>query len=170
MAGGADIILIPELPFDLKKVYTRVKERSLKGRRFTIAVVAEGAFPALGKQVVQKKVHDVTQPIRLGGIGHWLSDHIEKNTGIESRAVVLGHMLRGGSPIYQDRILATCFGCEATHRLALGENQMMVGWGKGEHISIPFKNLPGGIRHVPKNHFWIDACRSMGATFAESGV
>ena len=167
LAGGADIILIPEIPFDLKKIYARVKERSLRGRRFTIIVVAEGAHPLHGKQVVQRQVSDVTQPIRLGGIGHWLAEHLEKQTKIESRAVVLGHMLRGGSPIYQDRILATSFGCEATHRLAMGEINMMVGWGKGEHISIALKNLPSGIRHVPKNHFWIDACRSMGTIFAE---
>jgi len=168
LAGGADILLIPELPFDLKKVYARVKQRSSKGRRFTIIVVAEGAFPSGGEKIVQRKVKDVSQPVRLGGIAHWLANQIEMGTDVETRATVLGHVLRGGSPIYQDRLLATSFGCEATHRLAMGERGMMVGWGKGEFITIPLKNLAGGCRLVPKNHPWIDACRSMGAIFAEA--
>ena len=168
LAGGANIILIPELPFDLEKVYQRVKRRSLRGRRFTIVVVAEGAFPAGGKQVVQKRVKDVSQPIRLGGVAHWLAAEIEKNTDVEARAVVLGHVLRGGSPIYQDRILATSFGCEATHRLAMGESALMVGWQEGKHIAIELKNLAPGARPVPKDHDWIDTCRSMGFTFAEA--
>ena len=168
LAGGANIILIPEFPFDMKKVYERVKRRSSRGRRFTIVVVAEGASPKGGKQVVQRKVKDVSQPIRLGGVAHWLAEQIEKNTEVEARAVVLGHVLRGGSPIYQDRILATSFGCEATHRLAVGERAMMVGWHEGKHISISLKNLGAGARLVPKNHDWIDTCRSLGTTFAEA--
>ncbi|MDO8526881.1 MAG: ATP-dependent 6-phosphofructokinase [Deltaproteobacteria bacterium] len=169
LAGGGHVILIPEMPFDLKKIYEKVLQRSSKGARFTIIIAGEGSHPADGKKVFQRKaVGDVSHPERLGGISYWLAENIEKNTGIESRAVVLGHVLRGGSPVYQDRILATCFGCEATHRLAMGEKGMMVGWGKGEHISIPLKKLAGGVRHVPKNHQWIDVLRSMGAIFAEA--
>lgn len=147
LSTAADIILIPEIPFQVKKVYERVLERSRKGRRFTIVVVAEGIGPVAG---------------------HGLAKQIEKNTSIEARAVVLGHILRGGSPVYQDRILATTFGCDAIHRLAAGEKGMMVAWGKGEHISIPLKNLPAGPRLVPKNHFWIDVCRSTGTIFADA--
>ena len=99
--------------------------------------------------------------------GHWLARQIEKNTQLEARAVVLGHILRGGTPIYQDRILATTFGWNAVHRLASGEAGIMVAWGKGEHGSIPLADLPAGCRLVPKNHLWIDVCRSMGTTFAE---
>lgn len=168
LASGGDIILIPEVPFDLKKICERVRQRSVKGRRFTILVAAEGAYPAGGKQIVKRKVQDVTQPVRLGGIAKWLVERIEKHTEVEARAVVLGHVLRGGSPIYQDRILATSFGCDATHRLATGESGMMVAWGKGEHISIPLKEVPAGQRLIPKNHPWIDICRSMGTTFAEA--
>ena len=170
LATGASIILIPEFPFDLKKICDRVVQRSSVGRRYTIIVIAEGAHLADGRKVFQRKAKDRTQPFRLGGIGQWLSLEIEKKTGIESRSVMLGHILRSGSPIYQDRILATMFGCEAVHRLATGERNMMVAWGKGELTSHPLKNIPQGIRQVPKNHPWIDACRSMGALFAEKDL
>lgn len=168
LAGGANIILIPELPFDMERVYARVKRRYMKGRRFTIVVAAEGAYPKGGKKTFQKKIGSPGQPSRLGGVAHWVAEQIEKQTDVEARAVVLGHVLRGGGPIYQDRILAVSFGCEATHRLATGERAMMVGWHEGKHISIPLKNLQGGMRLVPKNHSWIDICRSMGFTFAEA--
>ena len=170
LATGASITLIPEFPFDIKKVCDRVMQRSSVGRRFTIIVVAEGAHPADGKKIFQRKADDVTQPMRLGGIGHWLSTQIEEKTNIESRSVMLGHILRSGSPIYQDRIFATMIGCEAVHRLATGERNMMMAWGKGELLSVPIKNVPSGNRLVPKNHPWIDAARSMGAIFAESSL
>ena len=170
LATGGDIILIPELPFQMKKIYERVKERSRKGRRFTIIVVAEGAFPRGGKQVVGRTVEDVTEPIRLGGISHWLAKKIEEETHLEARAVVLGHVLRGGSPIYQDRLLATCFGYEAIERLAAGEHGVMIGWGKGEHHTIPLREMGEGIRTVPKDHMWIETCRAMGATFADGVI
>lgn len=168
LASGSDIILLPEMPFDLEKVCERVELRSLRGRRFTILVVAEGAFPAGGKKIVQAQVKDVTQPVRLGGIGPWLAQKIESATDVETRAVILGHVLRGGGPIYQDRILATTFGCEAARRLANGEAGIMVAWGKGEHLSMPLKNLPSGPRLVPRNHDWMRVCRSVGAIFAEA--
>jgi len=167
MAAGADIILIPELPFSLEKIYKRVQERSKKGRRFTIIVVAEGAFPKGGEQVVKRKVADVTEPIRLGGISHWLAKSIEENTDLEARAVVLGHVLRGGSPIYQDRLLATCLGYDAIHRLAKGEHGIMVGWGKGEHHAVRLQDIPSGVRLIPPNHDWIAICRAMSTIFAE---
>lgn len=167
VAGAADIILLPEIPFQLVKIYQRVKERFQKGRRYTIIVVGEGAYPIGGDVVVKKRARDCVQPIRLGGIGAWLAENIEKATTIESRSVSLGHLLRSGPPIYQDRLLATSFGSEAVRRLRMGETQTMVAWGKGEHISIPFKDLPGKARLVPSNHPWIDICRSMGAIFGD---
>lgn len=160
LASGADIILLPEIPFDLKMVYQRVRERSRKGRRFTIVVVAEGAVPIGGKKFFQDQR-------RLGGIGPWLAESIQQEAKIEARGVMLGHLLRCGPPIYQDRILATQFGWEAVHRLATGEEGVMVAWGKSQHLSIPLKNLSPHPRLVPKNHPWIDICRSMGTSFAE---
>lgn len=170
LASGADIILIPEISFVPAKIYDRVKQRSMKGRRFTIIVAAEGAYPVGGKRIFQQAAKGKTPLGRLGGIGHWLAGQIEKNSGIEARAVVLGHILRCGSPIYQDRILATHFGWEAIHRLAAGERGTMMAWGKGEHLSIALKDLAAGPRLVPKNHPWLDVCRSMGTIFAEGNL
>lgn len=171
VAAGADVILIPEISFHLPKIFARVKERSLRGRRFTIIVVAEGASAKGGKLFVKRAAEKKNRgrPMRLGGIAEWLAIEIEKQTGVESRSISLGHLLRSGSPIYQDRLLATSFGCEATHRLAMGERGTMVAWGKGHHLSIRFGEMSKGPRLVPGNHEWIDACRSMGATFGEPG-
>lgn len=169
LAAGADLLLIPEIPFDLRKIFARVKERSQSGRRFTIIVVAEGAHAQGGKLFVKRAAakKDRGRPMRLGGIASFLADAIEKQTGVEARSIALGHLLRSGPPIYQDRLLATAFGCEATHRLAMGERGTMVAWGKGRHLSIHFAAMSKGPRLVPANHEWIDACRSMGATFAD---
>lgn len=169
VAAGADVILIPEIGFDLRKIFARVKERSLRGRRFTIMVVAEGAHAKGGKLFVKRPAEKENRgkPMRLGGIAEWLAGEIEKQTGVESRSISLGHLLRSGGPIYQDRLLATSFGCEATHRLALGERGTMVAWGKGRHLSIHFAEITKGPRRVPANHEWIDLSRSMGVTFGE---
>ena len=167
LAGGADIILLPEIPFDLKKIYERVKFRSSHGRKFTIVVVGEGARAQGGERVVQRKARDVTNPERLGGISHWLAENIEKETGIEARAVVLGHLLRSGPPVFQDRILATSLGYEAVHRAAAGETDMMMAWVSGKYLSVPIATMPAGPRLVSNEHLWIQTCRAMGAIFAE---
>ena len=167
MAGGADIILIPEIPFDLKKIYERVKMRSSRGRRFTIVVVGEGARVKGGSRVIQRAAKDVTNPERLGGIGPWLAEDIEKATGIEARAVVLGHVLRGGSPVFQDRILATRLGYEAVNRAANGERDRMIAWVSGEYVSVPIASMAGGPRLVSPDHPWIHTSRAMGAVFGE---
>ncbi|MGB5850041.1 MAG: ATP-dependent 6-phosphofructokinase, partial [Ignavibacteriaceae bacterium] len=113
LAGGADIILLPEVPFSWEKVFGKIHKRELKGKRFSLVCAAEGAIP-LGGEIVTKGM-DVkkTDPIQLGGIGKVVADEIEKNTGRETRVTVLGHLQRGGSPTPFDRILATKFGAFA---------------------------------------------------------
>lgn len=166
MAGGADLILIPEIPFDLRRIYAKLKERFQRGRRFTIIVIGEGAHPAGGRKVFQRPPGKISRFGRLGGISHWLVARIERHTGIEARAVILGHLLRSGPPIYQDRLLATSFGFEAVRRLARGERGIMVGWLEGKHLAIPLERLPKGPRLVPRDHEWVRICESMGAGFA----
>jgi 6-phosphofructokinase 1 len=111
LAGGADAILIPEIPFSFESVFAKVRTREKSGRHFSIIVVAEGAYPAGGDQIYQVKSK------RLGGIGHLVGERIESETGIETRVTVLGHLQRGGSPTAYDRWLATRFGAAAV-RLA----------------------------------------------------
>ncbi|NQT75759.1 MAG: 6-phosphofructokinase [Candidatus Omnitrophica bacterium] len=110
MAGGADVILIPEVPIDIKEVCALLKKRHARGKSFSIVVVAEGAKFKKGDIVTQEEKLDAFGHVRLGGIGHPLGDEIEKRTGYETRVTVLGHIQRGGTPTAFDRVLGTRFG------------------------------------------------------------
>jgi phosphofructokinase-like protein len=113
LAGGADVILIPERPFDIEDVCRLIRRRHSRGRVFSIVVVAEGAVPAAGTIEVSEGVKDEFGHVRLGGIGHRLEREIEQRTSFETRAVVLGHIQRGGTPTAFDRVLATRLGVAA---------------------------------------------------------
>lgn len=113
LSGGADIILIPEIPFSWEKVFSKIRERELMGKRFSLVCVAEGAKPLGGELVTKGTDLKRTDPIQLGGIGKLVADKIEQNTGRETRVTVLGHLQRGGSPTPFDRILSTKFGAFA---------------------------------------------------------
>ncbi|MDD3641991.1 MAG: 6-phosphofructokinase [Candidatus Krumholzibacteria bacterium] len=125
IAGGADAILIPEIPFDLGVVCRHITDRKKGGSRFSIVVVAEGAFPAGGGKIYEKEPSE-TAPGRLGGVGQWVASRIAQCTGIETRTTVLGHLQRGGTPTTFDRLLATRFGVEAVGAIARGEFGRMV--------------------------------------------
>jgi len=113
LAGGADIILIPEIPFEWDAVYEKVKRRSMMGKKYSIVCVAEGAKPKGGEFIVKKTDIKRTDPIQLGGVAEFIAKNIEKNTGLETRYTVLGHLQRGGTPTAYDRILSTKFGVYA---------------------------------------------------------
>ncbi len=113
IAGGADVILIPEVPFDLDEVCDTIRKRHARGKTFSIVVAAEGAKLDDDSMVLQSQEKDAFGHVRLGGIGNLLSDEIERRTGYESRATVLGHIQRGGSPSAYDRVLGTRFGIAA---------------------------------------------------------
>ncbi|MBI1870387.1 MAG: 6-phosphofructokinase [Chlamydiae bacterium] len=165
MAGGGDIILIPEIPFDFKKVFSKIKERHKMGKNFSIVVVAEGAYPFRGHQIVKQKVKGSPDPIRLGGISALLSEKIEKKTGFESRFTVLGHLQRGGSPTAFDRILATRFGYEALQLIVKGDFGKMVALQGNEIESIPIEQAIGDLKKVPLDHPLIKVGRSLGISF-----
>jgi 6-phosphofructokinase 1 len=167
LAGGGDIILIPEIPYDLDKVVHDIRERVKKGKRFSIIVVAEGAKPVGGEMVVKKMVEGSFEPIRLGGIGIKLADEIEGLTGIESRAIVLGHIQRGGSPTAFDRILATRFGDKAVHLMLNGENGVMVSLKGGTLTSVPLEKAVGKLKLVPLDSPLIASARSLGISFGD---
>ena len=112
LAGGADVILIPEIPFNYESVCAKVREREAAGKQFTIVVVAEGARAA-GADFVTSAAQSQQREARLGGIGAQVTEEIAKRTGKETRCVVLGHLQRGGSPTNMDRALCTIFGAEA---------------------------------------------------------
>lgn len=128
MAGGGDVILIPEMPFDLDEVSEAISARHARGKNFSIIVVAEGARLDLkNTEGVVKQTEDLDEfgHVRLGGIGHFLGREIEQRTGFETRVTVLGHVQRGGSPTAHDRILATLFGVRAHDLIRAGKFGMM---------------------------------------------
>jgi 6-phosphofructokinase len=125
VAGGADVILIPERPFDLGEVCAQLERRRARGRNFSIVVAAEGALPAEGEEALATGEVDQFGHPRLGGIGHWLEGEIESRTGFETRTTVLGHIQRGGTPTARDRVLATRFGLAAIDAANEGRWGMM---------------------------------------------
>ena len=145
MAGGADVILIPERPFDVDDVAETIRRRHARGRYFSIVVVAEGAKFASevdrqhGAPVVTELGKDEFGHVRLGGIGNVLAREIEHRTGFETRAVVLGHIQRGGSPTAFDRVLATRYGIGAIDVVHRGESGRMVALRGTEIVSIPLE-------------------------------
>ncbi len=168
IAGGGDIILLPEIPYDLSSVIQRVKERGRKGKRFSIIVVAEGAKPKGGNVVIKKKVDtDGTEAIRLGGIGFVLAEEIEKITGLESRAVVMGHLQRGGTPTSFDRVLATQLGTRTVDLIVKEKFGHMVGVQKGDLVDVALKDVAQGARLVPLNHPLIESAKSVGTNFGD---
>jgi phosphofructokinase-like protein len=167
VAGGGDIILIPEIPYDIHIVTEKAKERNRKGKRFSIVVVAEGAKPKGGDIVIQRIVKESPDPIRLGGIGFVLGGQIEKITGLETRTVVMGHLLRGGSPTPFDRILATGLGTRVVDMIEEEKFGYMVGVKRNSIVNVPLKVVAKGPKTVPLNHPMIKAARSLGTCFGD---
>ncbi len=162
IAGGGDVILIPEIPYDIDKVCDMVKNRSKRGKRFSIVVVSEGAKPLGGDRVVQRVVKKSTDPIRLGGIGHKVADEIEELTGLESRVTVLGHLQRGGTPTAFDRVLATRFGVKAAELCNDGVAGVMVALRGREIVTVPLSDVGGKTRLVSQDHPLIEVAKRVG--------
>ena len=148
LAGGADIILIPEKPFDINEICDYIRRRQERGRNFSIIVVAEGAKPKGGKEIVYSESIDEFGHIRFGGIGYYLGKEIEKCLGIETRVVVLGHLQRGGSPTAFDRILATRFGIAAIDLVHEEKFGYMVAIKGNKIVSVPLKDVAGKRKTV----------------------
>lgn len=166
VAGGADIILIPEIPFHWNKVYESVIKRS-RGARFSIICVAEGAKPSGGNVVVKERDQKRTDPIRLGGIGELVGKKINDDTGLETRVTVLGHVQRGGSPTPYDRILGTRFGTIALQAAANGEFDVMVSLQRRDVVTVPITEAIGKLRLVSPDAQLIFAARSVGTSFGD---
>jgi phosphofructokinase-like protein len=148
LAGGADAILIPEKPFDINEVCEYIRRRQERGRNFSIIVVAEGARPKGGAEIVYSKGADEFGHVRFGGVGYYLGKEIEKLTGIETRVVVLAHLQRGGSPTAFDRILATRYGVAAIDLVHDGKFGCMVALKGNKIVSVPLKDVIGKRKTV----------------------
>ncbi|GAB4332229.1 MAG: ATP-dependent 6-phosphofructokinase [Calditrichia bacterium] len=165
LAAGGDIILIPEIPYQMEEVIRVVRQRSRFGKRFSIVVVSEGAVEEGGSQVVSKVVDDSPEKIRLGGISHHISRQIEEATGIESRVAILGHLQRGGTPTALDRLLATQFAVKAMDLVIEGKFNHMVALKGNDIVAVPIKNVMGKQKLVPKDSPLIDMGLSVGTSF-----
>ena len=148
IAGGADVILIPEVPFDMDEVCDTIRKRHARGKTFSIVVVAEGAKLDDDSMVLQSQEKDAFGHVRLGGIGNLLSDEIERRTGYESRATVLGHIQRGGSPSAYDRVLGTRFGIAAIDLIHEGNFGKMVALRGQNIVAIDLKEAVSKLRTV----------------------
>jgi 6-phosphofructokinase 1 len=149
LAGGADAILIPEKPFDIEEVCNVVKERSKRGRYFSIIVAAEGAIPKEAGEVISRDAKtDAFGHVRLGGIGEYIAKEVEERTGVESRYVVLGHLQRGGSPTAYDRILATRFGVKTVELIKEGKFGRMVALKGNAIVDVPLEEGTKRLKSV----------------------
>mgnify|MGYP005838574217 CR=1 FL=1 len=167
IASGADIILIPEIPFIIDRVCDTIHERVRSGRNATIIVVAEGARPEGGDVIVRMVVADSHDPIRLGGIGEVLAREIAEKSSLETRVTVLGHIQRGGIPSAFDRILATRFGVAAVDELAAGRFGRMVCL-RSTHIeSVALEEAVKHIKKVPPDGEIVKAAQSIGVSFGQ---
>lgn len=165
IAGSADIILIPEIPYDLRKVSQKIQEREELGRFFTIVVVAEGAKPVGGTSSVIGK--EAGRAERLGGIGEKVAAEITKLTGKETRVVVLGHLLRGGTPTAFDRVIALRFGAAAVRALEEGLSNVMVALDGQNMKYIPIEEAYGKMKSVPLDSDIIQTAKDLGISFCE---
>jgi 6-phosphofructokinase 1 len=168
IAGGADVILIPEVPFDIDQVAETIRQRHARGRYFSIVVAAEGAKFAGGNETLPAAGLDEFGHARLGGIGSVLAQEIEKRTGFESRSVVLGHIQRGGSPSAFDRVLATRYGLGAIDMVHRGEFGQMAALRGNKIISIPLAEAIASNRKVDKEI--LDAATGILDKIEEKGV
>jgi phosphofructokinase-like protein len=165
VSGSADVILIPEIPYDIKKVAAKIREREEHGRNFSIVVVAEGAKPVGGIMTVLS--HEVGRAERLGGIGEKVAAELQELTGKETRLVVLGHLLRGGTPTSFDRLIAQRFGAAAVRALAEGQRGVMVALDPPTVRYIPLEEATRRMKCVQLDSDIILTARDLGTCLGD---
>ncbi|NWF51215.1 MAG: ATP-dependent 6-phosphofructokinase [Ignavibacteriaceae bacterium] len=165
LSGGADLILIPELPFIWEKIYDKILERELMGKKFSLVCVAEGAKPKGGSLVTKGRDIKRTDPIQLGGIGEVVARRIEENTGRETRVTVLGHLQRGGSPTPFDRILSTKFGAFAIDLAAHKKFGRMVALKGSEIKNVRIEDAISKQKLVKPDNQAVFTAKAVGISF-----
>ena len=166
VAGGADAILIPEIPFDIAIVAQRLRDRDAWGAKFSIVVVAEGAFQKGGALSLVEEARDGYSE-RLGGIGARVCEALARETGKETRSVVLGHLQRGGAPTSFDRVLATRFGGKAVELAQRGEFGTMVAYAPPDIVPLRLEEIVGKTKTVPLDHDLLRTAKALGVSFGD---
>lgn len=167
IAGGADVILIPEIPFTLQAIIDKIAERSARGAKFSLIVAAEGARPEGGETVYQEG-REIGSVKRLGGISAVLADQIRQRSQMPVRVTVLGHLQRGGSPTAFDRLLASRFGAQAVHAIAQGKLGRMVALYNEDIITVPLEQAVAGQKLVPLDSDIIRTAFGLGISLGNS--
>jgi len=168
IASGADVILLPEIPYDVEVVTEFCHMRTRNGRAFTIIAVSEGAHSKDGKVTIQRMDYDSPDPVRLGGVSQVLSDQIAVVARLQCRATILGHVQRGGTPCAFDRVLATRYGHEALQLLVRGQWNRMVAMQDGELRSVSIAEVADRQRLVPPDHPLIETARGVGTCMGDT--
>ncbi|MCX5813644.1 MAG: ATP-dependent 6-phosphofructokinase [Proteobacteria bacterium] len=167
LSGAADVILIPEIPFDIDRVCEHIMDRELHGQKYSIVVAAEGAA-SLGGQAVDKGMGETgRQDVVLGGIAEFLAKEISKRTGKDTRSIVLGHLQRGGSPTTFDRLIALRFGAAAVRMIEAKKFGTMVALDPPEVKAIPLEEVIGKIRNVSVDCDTVRTAREIGVSFGD---
>jgi len=166
LAGTADVILIPEIPYDIEKVCEKIRDRDRSGRLFSIVVVAEGAIPVGGRESIMGKSMP-GQDRRVGGLAGRLAYDIQQRTGKETRSLVLGHLQRGGMPTGYDRLLATRFGGAAVRAVADEKWGHMVALQSPHIVTVPIVEVLKETKQVDPKHDVVLTARSTGISFGD---
>jgi len=166
-ASGADVILIPEIGYDIDRVADYVRKRASRGRKYSVLVVSEGVRDLKGRRVVKRKVKDSPEPLRLGGIGDWIAHTLEDATGIEARVTVPGHLQRGGRPIAEDRLLASRLAYHAVDLFLAGKTGLMAAIQNGSVTEVSMETPHGKQRLVPLDDPILRTELSIGTCFGD---
>ncbi|HWJ03763.1 MAG TPA: ATP-dependent 6-phosphofructokinase, partial [Verrucomicrobiae bacterium] len=167
IAGGADVVLIPEIPYELSQICRVINERVNRGKKYSLVIVAEGAKEKGGQMVVDRVLEGRTDPVKLGGIGNKLGKDLELATGMETRVTVLGHLQRGGSPIGFDRILGTRYGVAAVELALQGKSGVMVAMQGNKITEVPLAEAVSQLKLVPVDHELVLTARRVGIGFGD---
>ena len=161
IAGGGDVVLIPEIPYDIKAVLSTLENRAASGKTFSIVVVAEGAL-STDEAKLEKKAFKQRRKEMPASIGYRVASEIEEATGLEVRVTVLGYLQRGGTPVAYDRILASQFGAEAARMFSRGEYGKMVAIQNNELVGVPLEEVAHQVKRVPPDCAMLSTARALG--------
>ena len=167
MAGGADIILIPEIPYDINKVVEAIEKRNKNGSRFTILAVAEGAISKEDAKLSKKEYKEKMKNYKYPSVSYELADQIQKMTGGEVRVTVPGHTQRGGSPCPYDRVFASRLGAAAGELILKGEYGFMVGYKNREIVKVPLEDVAGKLKMVSPDSDIVKEAKLLGISFGD---
>lgn len=184
IAGGADVIILPEIPYDIQKIVNAIIERNRSGKRFSIVAVSEGGiskdtvdFFARSKNANHRirngeAAHRVDEQLteienRLGGSTIYLANRLKKFTGLDTRITILGHLLRGGAPSAADRVLATNLGTACVKLIHQRQYGVMLASRDGDVLGVPLQQVIGKQKQVPLNHAWIESARLVGTNLGD---